>query len=61
MKRFLLALIVGMFVVAYAGCAAHAGEYVWIEGEQPSRQNFEVAGVGWGNVQYLSQEKWLAV
>ena len=35
--------------------------YVWIEGENPDRQNFEVQGSGWGNKDYLSEESWLNI
>ena len=61
MRRFALSLVVGMALVAFAGRAALAANYVWLEGEQPTRQNYQVAGSGWGNLICLSQEKWLNV
>jgi len=41
--------------------AALAQEYVWLEGESPTRSNYEVTGSGWGNKQFLSGEAWLNV
>ena len=38
-----------------------AQEYVWIEGEKPSSINFKANLSGWGNKQFLSQEKWLQI
>ncbi len=34
-------------------------EFVWLEGEQPSSANLDAKGTGWGNSQFLSEEKWL--
>ncbi len=48
-------------VAAFAGRVAMAADYVWMEGEQPSKTNFKVAGSAWGTKEYLSEESWLNV
>jgi glycosyl hydrolase family 2 len=54
--RSLLLLIT---LCALASVVWSAEDVVWIEGESPTRANVATKGVGWGNVQYLSDEKWL--
>ncbi len=61
MKRFAWSLMAALCVAVFAGRVARAADYVWMEGEQPTRQNFDVAGSGWGHAEYLSLEKWLNV
>lgn len=43
------------------GRRALAADYVWLEGERPSRANVQTAPVGWGNKQYLSEAAWLNI
>ena len=58
MKR-LIVLLLGLLMVSSAN--AWAADFAWMEGEQPTRQNFQAAGSGWGHADYLSQDKWLNV
>lgn len=37
-----------------------AAEYVWIEGESPTKSPAEFRAGGWGNKHYLSGGKWLS-
>ncbi|MCH5372394.1 MAG: hypothetical protein JJ992_00330, partial [Planctomycetes bacterium] len=50
------AIFVCSFVLSFT---AEAAEFVWMEGEQPVSTNIEVQRSGWGNTQFLSEEKWL--
>ena len=54
-----LAGILVLFLPAALGAAAHGEEYVWLEGEKPSRSSIETAPAAWGNRDYLSEEAWL--
>jgi hypothetical protein len=56
--------IVGVAQLLMAVAAAQRGtaaDFVWIEGEQPTEINVELKAAGWGNQQFLSDEKWLSV
>jgi beta-galactosidase len=48
-------------ICCFLATQAFAADYVWLEGENPTSKNLDVAGVGWGNTQFLSQGKWLNV
>lgn len=52
-------LIAWLACLATTTRTAEAVEFVWLEGEQPSSTNVEVQRSGWGNQQFLSDEKWL--
>ncbi len=52
-----LLLVVAFLLVARGARAA----LVWVESEQPTRNTVQAAGAGWGNMQYLSEGKWLHV
>jgi Glycosyl hydrolases family 2/Glycosyl hydrolases family 2, TIM barrel domain len=39
--------------------AAHAADFVWIEGEKPDSANVKFNAGGWGNKHFLSGESWL--
>lgn len=41
--------------------AVAADEYIWFEGEDTTSRNYDVGTAGWGNKQYLSEEKWLNI
>jgi hypothetical protein len=60
-RRLGWSLAAALCVAVIAARAARAADFVWLEGEQPTRQNFQVSGAGWGNAQYLSGEAWLNV
>jgi len=48
--------------VALVACSTVSGQdYIWFEGEAPTRANITVGPSAWGNQQYLSGEKWLNV
>ena len=53
-----LAIIAVSCIIAAQALAA---EFVWLEGETPTTKNMDVAGAGWGNKQFLSQQAWLNV
>jgi beta-galactosidase len=36
-----------------------AQDYIWLEGESPTRANVKFSATGWGNAHYLSGGKWL--
>ncbi len=37
----------------------HAGDFIWLEGEQPTATNVEVQKTGWGNTHFLSDGNWV--
>src|SRR4051794_12461602 len=51
--------LVSLLVFCCLTTRAFAGEIVWLEGETPTRSNHKFASAGWGNKNYLSDEKWL--
>jgi len=60
-KRFAASACAVLVVSVLACSASQAADYVWMEGENPTRRNFEVRGVGWGNQDYLSEGAWLNI
>jgi len=54
--RFMIAAVLAVVVASEAG----AGEFVWLEGES-GQANVKVNNAGWGNVQFLSEGKWMHI
>ena len=50
-------LAVGLCSIAHA----QSNDVVWIEAENTASTNLKASPVGWGNKQFLSEEKWLQV
>ncbi|MFW6286385.1 MAG: glycosyl hydrolase 2 galactose-binding domain-containing protein [Candidatus Sumerlaeota bacterium] len=58
MKRsMLLTLLIFMASLTLAG----AQDFVWLEGEKPTKTNFDVPTHGWGKPEYLSGGAWLTL
>ncbi len=50
---------VGILLASLIATAAEGGEYVWLEGEKPSSQNYPCGPAGVERPQFLSGERWL--
>ena len=58
MRRSFLWLSSVLFL-GIAAASLPAQEYVWLEGEAPTRANVKFETGGWGRAEYLSGGKWL--
>ncbi|MHB8863973.1 MAG: glycoside hydrolase family 2 TIM barrel-domain containing protein [Pirellulaceae bacterium] len=59
--RALVTLLVCHICLITVSRSSAAGDFVWIEGEQPTSVNVETNRVGWGNQQFLSDGHWLSL
>ncbi len=58
-RLIIFAGLAGVFANLLSAALSSEPLYVWLEGERPTSTNMEAEGSGWGNVQYLSEGKWL--